>query len=239
MNFITSGIRSEGLFDTYSFRTDSTFILPPSNSTYFMSTSNPYVNVFDGTSTNYVAALPNATLLQIGHEYYIANESTTLFAVTPNDNTNALTYLYPRVRGHFILNNNSTSTGEWLYETSSANGGAAGYSVFGSYTGNANTGRYLEIYPGTDSNEAPYIVIGSLAIIAITIGASALSTGTVSIYKKSNLSTPIVSISLNNQSSATLDRIFYQLSANDGLAMKVSSGTISKPYVTAYLTFAG
>jgi hypothetical protein len=110
------------------------------------------------------------------------------------------------------------------------------FSINGAYAGNAGTGRYLEIYPNIPSITAPYMITTNCVITAISLGAANNSTGTVGIYKTTNLNNPLASISLSNQ---TLNYVLNQnisLYALDKIAYKVSSGTFNKPFVTVYVT---
>jgi hypothetical protein len=238
--YIGTNIKAEGLLDGFSYRTDMTAVQTRSDSTYSISASNPFLNVFDGTASNNAIRLPDATSLQNGHEFFLANDSTSNLLPIINNAGSSLIFMYPKTRSHFLLKNNSTSAGIWVYDSLSAGGGgAAGYSFFGFYGGNANSGRYLEIYPGTDSSGSPYIVVGSFAISALTLGTSALNTGTVAVYKMSDLVNPLASISLSNENRKVFTGLFARIPSGESLSIKVSSGTLNKPYLTVYLTYAG
>jgi len=110
------------------------------------------------------------------------------------------------------------------------------FSINGTYAGNAGVGRYLEIYPNIPSITAPYLITTDCVVTAISLGAITNSTGTVGIFRTSDLNTPIVSISLSNQ---TLNYVLNQsisLNALDKIAYKISSGTLKTPFLTVYVT---
>lgn len=110
------------------------------------------------------------------------------------------------------------------------------YAFLASYGGNANTGRYLEIYPSIGSNDAPFDIPDSSRIITVVLGAVANSTGTVSIYKTSNLATPIASFSLTAQTRADFTGLNIALLATDELAVKVSAGSFNKPFMAIFVS---
>lgn len=203
-----------------------------SDSTSYMDSSSPYLMIVDSTARAFY--LPNAETLNIGQLYYLANDTTRIIDMRSYDGTTLIT-LGARSRTVLALADNTSSAGRWLYE-SSASSTFASYSVFCYYGASAGVGRYLTIYPGTSSDEAPYIVVSPLAIVAMTLGASAISTGTIGIFITSDLVNPIATVSLNNESSKIIRDVFYQLSSGVSIAIMVTSGSILKPYLTLYLT---
>jgi len=102
------------------------------------------------------------------------------------------------------------------------------YSFIASYGGNANTGRYLELFPGTSTDVLPFTFPENSFIRTMILQAAALATGTVSIYKLTDLATPVCSISLSNSVYQKDDFSSYFL-PNEQIAFKVSAGTILKP----------
>jgi hypothetical protein len=108
------------------------------------------------------------------------------------------------------------------------------YSIICNYNGNAGTGKYLDFYPGQSSNDSPFPVPESSYIRTITLSATASSTGTVSIYKSTDLATPIISVSLT-ASVYTKYVMAYPINADDKLVAKVSSGSFNKPAMTMFI----
>lgn len=233
MSLINENVRSEGLLQTRSLRFEKLEITTAA-STYSMSASTPHYINFEGSTAGQSLDLPDATTLSNGHQYYITNEAGASVSLRYND-TSILVNLVQGSRTTVTLKDNSTVNGLWIYESSSASS-ISSYSFFGSYNGNANTGRYLEIYPKEASEDAPYIVVFSSAIVAVSLGATSVSTGTVGIFETGDLVTPIQSISLANQAVNTLTGLFVTLAAGNQVAMRVTSGSISKPHCTIYIT---
>jgi len=227
--FYNENIHSENLLETKSFRPQRTIT---TDATYAMDSSSSYITTLQ--TTNRRVNLPNATTLSTGHSYYIANRTGTQVSARDYDGTSLIT-LGANSRTNFYLNDNTSTAGQWIYESNSASS-LASYSIFGFYNGNAGTGRYLEIYPGEASDTAPYIIVAPLAIIAMTMGTTALNTTTVGVYKLPDATTAIASISLANESLKVLTNLYTVLAQGDRIAIKVSSGSCNKPYVTFYMT---
>lgn len=232
--FYHENIHSENLLETNAWRT---FREPITDATHFFDSSHAYLNVLDGTAVEAVV-LTDATTLNIGHQYFIANDTTRTVGVYNYDST-LLTTFGANTRGFFFLNDNTTNAGDWLYLTAPASS-AASYSIFGFYGGNANAGRVLEIYPGEASDDAPYIVVFPLAITAITLGASSPVTGTktVGVFLTTDTVNPIATIDLlDGTDTAIKDGLFVTLAEGDRIFFRVTTGSILKPYITLY--FAG
>ena len=230
--FYNQNIHSENLLETNSWRTyrDSW-----PDSTHYMDPTHAFFNVFDGT--NQAVFMPDATALNLGHEYFFANDSTGTVNTYTADGT-FLVALGANSRSFFFLNDNTTSAGDWIYLATSA-ATSASYSIYGFYGGNANTGRILEIYPGEASDDAPYIVVSPIAIVAMTLGATTPTTGlsTVGVFKTTDTVNPVAEISLPTTQSTILTDLFYPLDGGDQIFFRVTAGTILKPYITLY--FAG
>jgi hypothetical protein len=107
------------------------------------------------------------------------------------------------------------------------------YVVLSTYNGNAGTGKFLEFFPGQGSDTAPFAIPEISYIRVLILTAVADSTGTVSIYKATDLVNPIRTISLSN-SKFQKDTLAMPLNSNDQLIVKVSAGSISKPNLVVY-----
>lgn len=108
------------------------------------------------------------------------------------------------------------------------------YAAICNYNGNAGTGRYLDFYPGQSSDGSPYPIPESSYIKTVVLTAVANSTGTVSIYKHTDLVNPILSVSLS-ASTYIRANFAYLLMADNRLVTKVSSGSINKPAMTIFI----
>jgi hypothetical protein len=109
------------------------------------------------------------------------------------------------------------------------------YQIPMAYGGNANTGRYLETYSGLASfPDAPYVVPEESFIRTITLTTTALNTGVLGVFKVTNLTTPIASISLTNQDFMRMDYA-VPMAPDDEIVVRVTSGSMSKPAIRMYI----
>jgi hypothetical protein len=137
----------------------------------------------------------------------------------------------------------STEVQSAIEEVFTIAGNATRAFTFSSYGGNANTGRYLEFFSNIASNEAPIEVINALNVITIVCRTSAANaTCTIGFYNIQP-TTPVllytvtfsaVKSVLNNGSIAIP---LFTLPATGQLAIKIDSGSISKPHI--YFTGQG
>jgi hypothetical protein len=110
------------------------------------------------------------------------------------------------------------------------------YPVQASYGGNANTGRYLEVYPSlaSDDANAPLIIPEASKISAYTAGAVSNSTGVVTIRNLTTATDLIdIAFSANKEVNATGLSI-TGISPNDHLGFYIKSGSINKPYIRVW-----
>jgi hypothetical protein len=103
------------------------------------------------------------------------------------------------------------------------------------YGGNANIGRYLEIFPATDSLTIPYLIVTSQSLRALSLQCSASTTVTVGVFKTTDLVNPIQSISLSAQIATSITGLSISLSPGDKLALRVTAGSGNKPSIAMYI----
>lgn len=108
------------------------------------------------------------------------------------------------------------------------------YTFTAQYIGSAGAGKYLDFYVGSSSDESPFVFPEDSFIRTVTLYCSALSTGTLSFYRLTDLVNPVFSVSLNNESYNKFD-IAEPFVANDKLCCKVSSGNFNKPTVRVWI----
>jgi len=111
--------------------------------------------------------------------------------------------------------------------------------TFAAYNGNANTGRYLEFFSGISSDLAPIKVIGALTVLAIVARTTSTSS-TCDIGFYNIVSTPVLlyTVSFSNQKEVIVSSpSLFVLPASGELAIKIDSGSISKPHL--YFTGQG
>lgn len=124
----------------------------------------------------------------------------------------------------------STQTGPAIREAyQRASGTSKGY-VFAYYNGNANTGRFLELFPGIDSDIAPLYSSAALEVVEIVAATTAVSaTCTIGFY---NLTTLLYTVTFTATKRIILSgNPLFSLPAAGDLKIKIDSGSIARPHV--------
>jgi len=226
----------EGLLDHKGLRFNGS-TQATANSTLVLTSASEYLVIFTGTVVGQILQLPDATTVSFGRTFQVWNTSTALVTVN-NASAGFQATLNPGQRTALICVNTSTAAGNWIREITSGSAFAGTTPVQCSYTASAGSGRYLEFYPSNSSDLGPFLIISTSTIVGIAIVANASATGTVSVYKTTDLATVIASISLAAQSSNSVVGLNVPLAIGDKLAAKVSSGSIQKPGVSIYVAGA-
>lgn len=100
------------------------------------------------------------------------------------------------------------------------------------FDGKGSTGRWLEFFSNNPSNNNPFIVAENNELIAISVSASANSTGTVTIYKNG---TAVENITLTAARKNAKSNLLVSYSPLDEISARVTSGTISRPTLFLFL----
>ncbi len=112
--------------------------------------------------------------------------------------------------------------------------------TFAQYNGSAGSGRYLEFFAGIDSSVAPIRVIGQLDIISIVARTTAVNaTCTIGFYNRASGSDVLLytlTFAAQKEAVVTGSPIFV-VPPNGQLAIKIASGSITKPHL--YFTGQG
>lgn len=104
------------------------------------------------------------------------------------------------------------------------------------FGGNANVGRYLEIFPALASfPDAPFVFPENSAIKTVTLGCSASATAVIGFFRTTNLVTPVFSVSLTNQTRGIFTGLNHLFNANDELAIRVTSGSLNRPFMRIWV----
>lgn len=111
--------------------------------------------------------------------------------------------------------------------------------TFASYGGNANVGRFIELFPGINTDEAPLRVVGALKILAIVCSTTdANATCGIGFYNDTTL---LYTLTFTAQKTVTVTGTpaspVFTLPASGLLKIKVLSGSIGKPHL--YFTGQG
>lgn len=234
MTLVIDNVENEGLSNFQSFRARSTQTTT-SASTLTLTINSDYYQFFVGTTAGQILQLPDATTLQTGHTFWVWN-GTTQIVTLKNATSVTLTSINANFRLTAVLRDNSTAAGIWLVSitTGSSFSGVSG--IIGTYGGNANVGRYLEIFPGIDSLNGPYYIPTNAYIVAFTFSATATSTGTCGLFKSTDLVNPITSLTLTAALNVSTVILNVPLSVGDLISARITSGSINKPYIVWYIT---
>jgi hypothetical protein len=106
------------------------------------------------------------------------------------------------------------------------------YPIQASYGGNANAGRYLEIYAGLDSSStvAPMVAPEKSNIVAYSFGCTASSTGVIKV-RNHTTAIDILTVTFTAQTRITVTgTVIAGINALDELGIYVSSGSLNKPF---------
>lgn len=108
------------------------------------------------------------------------------------------------------------------------------YPIQANYNGNANIGRYLEVFPGEDSLAAPLLSPSNSKIVQITIQAVAVSTGSIEIYNITT-ATVLYTASFSGAAKQTFNNLSIAgIAAGNELGFRVSGASINKPKIRAW-----
>lgn len=231
--FVRDAITSEGLLDFKSLRTQ-VVVQATAASTLSLTVSSEFLTVFTGSTAGQVIQLPDATTLSNGWGYVIHNGSTV--QVTVKDGSGATLFLLnPSIRVVFYLQSNSSSAGVWIRSLLQSSVFSGVEPIPCSYGASANTGRYLEFWPSNPSNTSPFLIVTNSLLVAVTTLATASTTGTIGIFKSTDLVNAIASLSLTAQSSNSNVTLSVPLNANDRIAVRVTAGSFLKPGTELYI----
>lgn len=99
------------------------------------------------------------------------------------------------------------------------------------FDGGASSGRWLEFIGNVSSDAAPFIIPFSCALKEITVSCQGSTTATITIYKNGS---SLTSISVSSNYKAKVSGLSLSLSSLDEISVKVSSGYMSKPFLTMF-----
>lgn len=233
---VTGDLNSTRILATRGFATDLTTIISSGSITQMIS-FDAHTYVVTGTTPGEILRLPDATTLRNGHQFWIINASTQYMTVQQFGGTES-NVLSPTSTVHYVLRDNGTQAGVWSKSVSTSSLFSGATTLLGYYGGAANTGRYLEFFPGSDSLESSYLVPTPGTLIALTLGSSAATTGAVGIFKKADLVNPILTLGLVSQMSNKVINQVIPLFPEDEIVARVTSGSINKPRIAIYMAGA-
>ena len=100
------------------------------------------------------------------------------------------------------------------------------------FDGSAGTGRWLEFYSNNPSNGNPFIIAEPAELVAVSISASANSTGTVTIFKNG---VSLQTISLSASRKNRVKNLLHSLTDLDEISVQVTSGSVTRPVVYMFI----
>lgn len=128
----------------------------------------------------------------------------------------------------YICNSSSVGAASWVAVSGSVFTGQIDV-AFGNFPEIASTGRYLDIVPYNSSDQLSYTVINTGVISEMSLQSVATSTGTVGIFKGTNLVTPVLTISLTAATKFVVTGQNSPVVSGDELVFQVTSGIIYSP----------
>lgn len=100
------------------------------------------------------------------------------------------------------------------------------------FDGTASVGRWLEFFSNNPSNNNPFILAEPAQLIAVSLSASANSTGTVTIYKNG---VAVQTISLSASRVSRVKGLAINFTDLDGISAQVTSGSITRPVLFVFI----
>jgi hypothetical protein len=168
MSLIVDGLVSEGIVDLQRLRSETSITALSASTQSLNSLSNRF-HVYTGAIVGQIVKLPDATTLQIGHEYWLLNEGSVNMSIQDNAG-GPLALVAPDQRAVAILYGTASAAGEWALSLLQLTPGG--------------TNQFEITYPGTGlavnytgGNYRQNGVLTQISAGAITLPAS--TTGTV------------------------------------------------------------
>lgn len=188
-----------------------------------------------GTAFGQVVRLPSATTILAGHRFQLFNSSSQ--QITVQDGSGAVYFvLTAGSSATVVLRTSGTVAGVWARAISSSSPFSGTAPVICNYAANAGVGRYLEFFAGNSSDGSPYLLVSPSTIIGVSLQTSANSTGAVGLFKTTDLVNPIYTAALNSAQEYLSTDLNIPLAVADKLAVRVISGSLSKPGFCLYIS---
>jgi hypothetical protein len=138
MSLIVERIKSEGLLEGKSFRTEAA-IQATTASTLALTADSEHVQIFTGNTSGQIVRLPDATTLQIGHRFEIYNAASVQVTVQ-NNAGNGIATLQPLQKIELVAQAVLTAGGVWVFNTIDQSAVSAQFSF--TYPGTGLTVNY-------------------------------------------------------------------------------------------------
>lgn len=120
----------------------------------------------------------------------------------------------------------STDTQAAVEEAKNAAANASRGPTVCGFDGTASATRYLEFFSNNPSNNNPFIVAEPAQLVAMSVSASTVSTGTITVYKN-GVSVATISLAAARKNSAS--GLAINFTALDEISVAVTAGSITRP----------
>jgi hypothetical protein len=240
-----SGDESSQVVKRQGYRTSMEIIDIPTTEPYVYSLTKKehHIHRLTGGKATYTTLphvqMPDATTLEVGHQYMVFNES--LGPIEVDDfGDNALIEITITKRVLLFLADNSTPEGVWdiiAVGKSSLQGTAP---VLAYYGGNANNGRYLEIFPGDGSDVAPFVVPANAIVVAVVNATNNNTNGSIEIVETPVVGVPsvIYTLPMGGTNEQIALGLAIPVGAGSKLSFRVAGGSMQRPRLSVYLSGA-
>lgn len=233
-SFINKSIESTGpgRFLNYSGGLAST---PTASGTLTLSITSAINQLFTGTTPGQIINVGDATQYNLGHEWWIYNDSSSYVSVRKNDGVSIIE-LAPDTRVKTICTDNTTTAGQWIVGIVKTTSTSGTLTAFFSSTASNVANKFLDTDGIATSDTLPAVAAISASISRVTFsGAVATPAGIIEVRVNTTLGLPAFSITLlGTQTQSSV--VNYPIFAGDQINVKIAAGAtnISKPLVKLY-----
>jgi len=204
--------------------------------TITLAITSTHNQVFTGSTTGQIVDLGNATNYNIGHEWWIYNESTTAFITVNQNGGTLLATVPPKVRIKCLLVDNSTAAGVWILGVISLSTAGGVLTAMFSSTANAISNKFLDTENIATSDSLPAVAAVSANIGILTFsGQGSAPAGNIEIRVNTSVGAAALTVALvGTQTQAT--SVALPVQAGDQLNCKIASGAsgVQKALVKLY-----
>jgi len=234
-SLVNSSIYSEGPLRGLHYSGELTSTVMSAGTVTLLITSS-FNQVFTGTTSGQILDLGDARDYNIGHEWWIYNESMTAFLDVNRNGGTLLSKVPPKVRIKALLTNNSTAAGVWIIGVISLSTAGGVLTAMFSSTSNSISNKFLDTENISTSDSLPAVAAVSANIGILTFsGQGATPSGNIEIRVNTSVGAAALTVALvGTQTQSSI--VVLPVSAGDRLNCKVASGAsgVAKALVKLY-----
>lgn len=116
-----------------------------------------------------------------------------------------------------------------------APGQTARFAIIAGFKGNANTGKYLEVFQSVPSSSVPFVMAEPGDLKALSVAVKTSATATFTVYKNA---VSLTTISLTAQTSNFVSGLNFALVAGDKLSYQVTAGAAQDVIFSTFIQVA-